>query len=58
VFVFAFGLGGIWGVILLVLRARGPKSQIAFGPFLIVGFVLAFSLGNTFLLYSGFSYLL
>jgi len=57
-FVFAFWLGGIWGVILLIAKMRGPKSQIAFGPFIIAGYALAFFFGNLFLMSSGFSYLL
>ncbi len=57
-FVFAFWLGGIWGVVLLIAKMRGPKSQIAFGPFIIAGYALAFFFGNMFLMSSGFSYLL
>ena len=54
-FVFAFWLGGIAGVVLLLARTRGLKSEIAFGPFIIGGAVLAFFLGHAFLVVSGFS---
>jgi prepilin signal peptidase PulO-like enzyme (type II secretory pathway) len=57
-FVFAFWLGGIWGVLLLITKTKGPKSQIAFGPFIIAGYVMAFFFGNAFLAASGFRYLL
>lgn len=54
---FSFWLGGIWGVGLLVARMRNLKSQIAFGPFIIAGTVLAFLFGKSFLMSSGFYYL-
>jgi prepilin signal peptidase PulO-like enzyme (type II secretory pathway) len=37
---------------------RNLKSQIAFGPFIIAGTVLAFLFGRPFLMSSGFYYLL
>lgn len=56
--VFSFWLGGVWGLLLLLSRMRSLKSQIAFGPFIIAGTILAFLFGRTFLMASGFSYLL
>ena len=53
---FAFWIGGLAGVVMLLLRTRGLKSEIAFGPFIIIGTVLAFLFGHAFLLYSGFAY--
>lgn len=55
---FSFWLGGIWGIGLLLLRVRNLKSQIAFGPFIIAGTILAFLFGKHFLMSSGFYYLL
>ena len=54
---FSFWLGGIWGIGLLLARVRSLKSQIAFGPFIIAGTVLAFLFGQSFLMSSGFYYL-
>lgn len=54
---FSFWLGGIWGIGLLLLRVRSLKSQIAFGPFIIAGTILAFLFGQSFLMSSGFYYL-
>ena len=56
--VFAFWLGGLAGIAMLVARTRGLKSQIAFGPFIIAGAVLAFLFGQSFLVSSGFMYLI
>ncbi len=56
--VFAFWLGGIWGLLLLAVRARGMHSRIAFGPFIVAGGILAYFYGNAFLVASGFWYLL
>ena len=56
--VFAFWLGGLAGIAMLIARTRGLKSQIAFGPFIIAGTVLAFLFGNSFLVHSGFAYIL
>lgn len=55
---FSFWLGGIWGIGLLITKMRDLKSQIAFGPFIIAGTVLAFLFGKSFLMSSGFYYLL
>jgi prepilin signal peptidase PulO-like enzyme (type II secretory pathway) len=42
----AFLLGAIVGVILLIRRKKGMKSEVAFGPFMIVGLLLASVWGN------------
>lgn len=36
----AFLLGGMWGVVLLI-RGRGLKSRMPFGPFMVAGAVIA-----------------
>jgi leader peptidase (prepilin peptidase)/N-methyltransferase len=33
----SFILGGIVGIILLLLKKKGMKSKVAFGPFLVIG---------------------
>lgn len=38
----AFWLGAIFGVVLLAHGKKNMKSPIAFGPFIIIGFMLAF----------------
>jgi len=52
-FVLAFVIGAIWGIILMGLgkifphyKKWGMKSQIAFGPFLVLGSFLAFFFSN------------
>lgn len=40
------GLGGIYGIVLLLAKKGGRGTQFAFGPFLCVGMVLAFLLGD------------
>lgn len=57
-FVLSFWLGGIAGLLLLVLRMRDLKSQIAFGPFIIAGTALAYTWGNAFFAASGFGHFL
>lgn len=37
---FAFLLGGIVGIVLVILHMKKPKSAIAFGPFLVIGILL------------------
>ncbi len=38
---YAFVLGAIYGLVLMALRKAGAKSEVPFGPFLILGFLLA-----------------
>ncbi len=42
----AFLTGAGLGVILILLRRKNLKSKIAFGPFLIIGTVIAYFWGN------------
>jgi leader peptidase (prepilin peptidase)/N-methyltransferase len=42
----AFFLGAIIGIILMVFKKKGLKSEIPFGPFLITGTFLVFFWGN------------
>jgi len=39
---YAFIIGALYGVILMFLGRAGAKSEVAFGPFLILGFLIAF----------------
>jgi len=39
---FAFWLGALYGVILIASGKKSMKSAVAFGPFIIIGFALAF----------------
>lgn len=41
----SFLVGAIYGVVLIILRKAGRKSQIAFGPFLLLGAWISFLLG-------------
>jgi prepilin signal peptidase PulO-like enzyme (type II secretory pathway) len=38
----AFMIGGMVGILLLISARKGLKSRVAFGPFLIVGFICMF----------------
>lgn len=44
----AFGMGAVWGVILIVLKKKTMKSQIPFAPFLIFGTFIALLLPRIF----------
>lgn len=44
-FLFAFWLGGLTGIILIVLQRKKLQSHIPFGPFIIVGAILAYLWG-------------
>ena len=44
-----FVLGGLIGAILMITGNKKPTSQIAFGPFLIIGFWLSLIYGDIFL---------
>ena len=52
-FLFAVWLGGAWGMALLALGAKGLKSRIPFGPFIIAGMILALFFGDLFLTVTG-----
>lgn len=45
-FTLAFVLGAIFGIILVCFRKKSWKSQIAFGPFLVIGTMIAFFMPN------------
>lgn len=44
--VLSFIIGAVFGIILLWSRRRTLKSQIAFGPFMVIGAVIAFFFSN------------
>jgi len=44
----AFVLGSVFSVILMVFGKKSMKDRIAFGPFMLLGSVLAFILGDVF----------
>ena len=44
---FAFVLGGIVGIFLILLGIKKLNSQIAFGPFLVIGILIVFFLKET-----------
>ena len=54
-FLFSFWLGGIVGVFLIVLGSKGLQSRIPFGPFIIIGAVLAYVVSSRFLALTGLS---
>lgn len=43
---FAFVIGALYGVVLLLLRKKNLKSSVAFGPFMVIGFYVALFLGG------------
>jgi len=44
----AFVLGSVFSVILMIFGKKGMKDRIAFGPFMLLGSVLAFVFGDVF----------
>lgn len=52
-FLFSFWLGGIIGTILLITGFKSLQSKIPFGPFIIMGSLLAYLFTNNFLLFMG-----
>ncbi len=46
---FAFIIGAIYGLVLMLLRKANAKSEVAFGPFLILGFLVVFFTGVGFI---------
>lgn len=48
-FLFSFWLGGVISLVLLMSRAYGLKSQLPFGPFILVGSLLAYFFSPAFL---------
>ncbi len=47
-FMLAFIIGAAFGIILIGLGKKTLKSQIAFGPFLILGTIITFFLSDFF----------
>jgi len=47
-FVIAFGIGGVYAIVVLITKKANRKAAIPFGPFLLAGFWIAF-LGGDFL---------
>lgn len=45
-FMSAFIFGSVFGILLILLKGKNFKSQVAFGPFLILGFVFAIIWGS------------
>ncbi len=45
-FMLAFIIGAVFGIILIGLGKKSLRSQIAFGPFLVLGVAIAFFLSN------------
>lgn len=43
---FSFLIGAIIGIILIILKKKGLKSEVPFGPFLIIGTYIGLFLGN------------
>lgn len=45
--ILSFILGGIWGAVLLIFRAKGMRDRIPFGPFIVLGALLTLTFGYT-----------
>lgn len=45
----SFIIGGVFSVFLLVLKIKGRKDTIAFGPWLVAGFFITTIFGNNIL---------
>ena len=48
-FYLAFVLGAIYGIVLVFLKKANKKSQVPFGPFLILATILAWMMGDKLL---------
>lgn len=57
-FLFSFWLGGATGLIFLAIRTHNLKSQLPFGPFILLGSILAYFFSQSFLNLIGLSQLL
>lgn len=44
--ILSFLAGGVWGAFLLLLKKKGMKDRLPFGPFLVLGFLLAIFFGH------------
>ncbi len=43
---FAFIIGGVWGIILILLKKKKMSQRVPFGPFLVIGTWLAMAWGD------------
>ena len=57
-FLFSFWLGGAAGLVFLLSRTHSLRSQIPFGPFILLGSALAYFFSQPFLSLTGLSQLL
>lgn len=57
-FLFSFWIGGAVGIFLIVLRLKTLSSRIPFGPFILIGSVIAYFFGGSLIHSSGFYLLL
>lgn len=57
-FLFSFWLGGTTGLIFLAIRTHNLNSQLPFGPFILLGSILAYFFSKSFLNLAGLSQLL
>jgi len=48
-FLFAFWIGGLMGIILLIFKIKTLKNRIPFGPFILIGSALAYYLTPQFI---------
>ncbi len=46
---YAFVIGAVYGLVLMALKKAGAKSEVPFGPFLILGFLIALFMGIGFM---------
>jgi len=46
---FSFWIGALWGIFLIMFKGYSRKMQIPFGPFLVLGAFIAFTVGTQFL---------
>lgn len=51
-FLFSFWLGGLMGIFLLLFRLKSRADHIPFGPFILIGSVLAYFFSDFFLVHS------
>lgn len=52
-FLFSFWVGAIFGIVLLLLGFKSLKDKIPFGPFILIGTILAFFFSHRFLVLTG-----
>lgn len=57
-FLFSFWLGGAAGILLILSGAKTLRDKIPFGPFIILGSILAYFFGDYFLAKTGLTMLI